>query len=74
MPHGDCVCSMESVEENSTAPPPSRAVSFTFSKKVSTSKVRRDVVESSRDKEEKEGKDFVVSLEGKEIQRFVIYE
>ena len=65
---------MEPVEENSTAPPPSRAVSFTFSKKVSTSKVRRDVVESSRDKEEKEGKDFVVSLEGKEIQRFVIYE
>ena len=62
---------MEPVEENSTAPPPSRAVSFTFQKKVSGSKVRRDV-ESSRDKEEKEGRDFVVSLEGKEIRRFVI--
>ena len=61
---------MEPVEENSTAPPPSRAVSFTFQKKVSGSKVRRDV-ESSRDKE-KEGRDFVVSLEGKEIRRFVI--
>ena len=33
--------------------------------------MRRDV-ESSRDKEEKEGRDFVVSLEGKEIRRFVI--
>ena len=61
---------MEPVEENSRAPPPSRAVSFTFQKKVSGSKVRRDV-ESSRDKE-KEGRDFVLSLEGKEIRRFVI--
>ena len=61
---------MEPVEESNRAPPPSRAVSFTFQKKVSGSKVRRDV-ESSRDKE-KEGRDFVVSLEGKEIRRFVI--
>ena len=64
---------MEPLEEDNTAPPSSRAVSFTFQKKVSSSKVRRDV-ESSRNKKEKEGRDFVLSLEGKEIQRFVIYE
>lgn len=59
---------MEPLEEKIAAPSHPIGVSFTFQKKAGSSKVRRGE-ESSKDKEEGGGRDFVVSLEEKEIQR-----
>ena len=59
---------MEPLEEKVAAPSHPVGVSFTFQKKAGSSKVRRGE-ESSKDKEDNEGRDFVVSLEEKEIQR-----